>query len=53
MFVRRYIYIYIYACKFDKKEGVPFCEVANILDCEIVVSEFEFQSCYNVHLRKV
>ena len=27
-------------------EGCPLCVVANVLDCDIVVSEFELQSCY-------
>ena len=27
--------------------------VADVLDCNIVVIEFEFQSRYNIHLRKI
>ena len=29
----------------------PCSEVANVLDCNIVWSEFELQSHYNVHLQ--
>ena len=32
-------------------KGSPHAEVVNVLDCEIVVSEFEPQSCYYVHFR--
>ena len=30
-------------------EGSLYCVAANVMDCDIVVSEFEFQSCYYVH----
>ena len=33
------------------KEGNLCGEVANVLDCKIVVSEFELQSLYYVHFR--
>ena len=29
--------------------GNPCDLVANVLDCDIVISEFELQSCNNVH----
>ena len=29
--------------------GSQTCVVANVLDGDIVVSEFELQLCYNVH----
>ena len=31
--------------------GQSCCVVANVLDCSMVVSEFELQSCYYVHFR--
>ena len=39
-----YIYIYIY------KRSLPGVR-ANVLNCEIVVSEFEIQSCYHIHIQ--
>ena len=32
-------------------KGSPSCVVANVLDCDIVVSEFELQSRYYVHFQ--
>ena len=29
----------------------PRCAVANVLDCNILVSEFELQSYYSIHVR--
>ena len=44
-----YIYIYIYICIYIWES---FCGVvANMLECDIVQSEFELQSGYNVHFR--
>ena len=31
--------------------GIPWCVVANVLICNIVVNEFELQLCFYVHLR--
>ena len=41
MMMMIYIYIYIYPC------GI----VANLWNCDIVVSEFEVQSYYHIHFQ--
>ena len=38
-------------CLFFKGWGSPRSVVANVLDCDIAVSEFELQLCYYVHVR--
>ena len=35
----------------NKEQGNSRCLVTNVLDCNIVVSEFELQSIYYVHVR--
>ena len=46
-------WIYLYTCyRTDTVlNGNSSCIVANFLECDIVVSEFEFQSCNYVHFR--
>ncbi len=36
---------------FDLFRGSTRDVVANLLDCDIVVSEFKLQSCYYIHFR--
>ena len=33
------------------REGIPYGDVANVLNCNIIVSEFKLQSQYNVIFR--
>ena len=35
----------------DILEGIFHGVVANIMDCDVVVSKFEFQSLYCIHFR--
>ena len=35
----------------DQYRGCPHCVMVKAMDCRIVVSEFELQSCYYVHFR--
>ena len=34
-----------------RKSGRAYCVVANMLNCNIVASEFKLQSCYHVHFQ--
>ena len=33
------------------KSGGPHTVVANLLDCDIVISKFQLQSCYYIHFQ--
>ena len=41
----------VYNLSIYLSEGSPRDVVANVLDCDIIVNEFELQSHYHVHIR--
>ena len=47
--------VFFFSCIFSTSpllaEGNPHDIVANVLDCDTVVSEFKFQSCFYVHFQ--
>ena len=45
LFLLKFLYIYIYIYITKRPCGI----VANVLDCDIVVSEFKFHLCYYIH----
>ena len=49
--INKMFLIYTYGYRYILREGIPRDVVSNVLDCEIVVSEFEIQSRYYVYLR--
>ena len=44
-------HITVYKLLVLDKGGCPHNVVANMLDCDIVVSEFKLQSCYYIHFQ--